>query len=67
MLIKSLRSLFALLVLVAGLGFASTAMAADEQSSQQQAQAQTSEADLWRAVKSGESGYTTARGLKPAC
>ncbi len=65
MLIKSLRSLFALLVLVAGLGFASTAMAADEQSSQQKAQ--TSEADLWRAVKSGESGYTTAKGLKPAC
>ncbi|BCV68419.1 MULTISPECIES: formate dehydrogenase subunit gamma [Shewanella] len=62
MLIKSLRSLFALLVLVAGLGFASTAMAADEQSSQQQAQ--TSEADLWRAVKSGESGYTTAKGVE---
>ena len=64
MLIKSLRSLFALLVLVAGLGFASTAMAADEQSSQQQAQAQTSEAELWRAVKSGESGYTTAKGVE---
>lgn len=67
MLNKSLRSLFALMVLVFGLGLASvstSAMAADEQSSSQQAKAQTSEADLWRAVKSGESGSTTAKGVE---
>lgn len=64
---KSLRSLFALLVLVMGLGMAtmsSSAMANDDQSSQQQAKAQTSDADLWRAVKAGESGYTTAQGVE---
>ncbi|MFQ6372077.1 formate dehydrogenase subunit gamma [Shewanella sp. YIC-542] len=64
MVIKSLRSLFALMLLVCGMGLSVTALAADEQSSQQQATAQTSEADLWRAVKSGESGYTTAKGVE---
>ncbi|GGY98930.1 formate dehydrogenase subunit gamma [Shewanella fodinae] len=62
MVIKSLRSLFALMLLVCGMGLSATAFAADQQSSQQQATAQTSEADLWRAVKSGEAGYTTAKG-----
>ncbi len=66
---KSLRSLFALMVLVMGLGLgsvmsASPVQASDQQSSQQQAKAQTSEADLWRAVKSGETGYTTAKGVE---
>ncbi|MDR9767185.1 formate dehydrogenase subunit gamma [Shewanella baltica] len=65
---KSLRSLFALLVLVMGLGLgsvmsASPVHASDQQSSQQQAKAQTSDADLWRAVKAGDAGYTTAKGI----
>ncbi|MDR8525748.1 MULTISPECIES: formate dehydrogenase subunit gamma [Shewanella] len=67
MFIKSLRSLFAMLViplvLSMGLGLSASAMAADEQSSQQQA-GKTSDADLWRAVKSGESGYTVAKGVE---
>ncbi|GIU44978.1 formate dehydrogenase subunit gamma [Shewanella algidipiscicola] len=66
---KSLRSLFALLVLITGLGVGATmlsmpAHATDQQSSQQQANAKTSDADLWRAVKSGDSGYTTAKGVE---
>ena len=66
---KSLRSLFALLVLVTGLGLGSVmsaipVQASDQQSSQQQATAQTSEADLWRAVKAGDAGYTTAKGIE---
>ena len=65
---KSLRSLFALLVLVIGLGltasYSSSVLASDDQSSQQQAKAQTSDADLWRAVKAGDSGYTTAQGVE---
>ena len=68
MFMKSLRSLFALLVIPLmfsmGLGLSASAMAADEQSSQQQA-AKTSDADLWRAVKAGESGYTVAEGVEP--
>ncbi|MCU7994337.1 formate dehydrogenase subunit gamma [Shewanella glacialipiscicola] len=66
---KSLRSLCALLVLVTGLGLGSVmsaipVQASDQQSSQQQATAQTSEADLWRAVKAGDAGYTTAKGIE---
>jgi len=64
---KSLRSLFALLVLVIGGGLAigsGPVQANDQQSSQQQAQAQTSDADLWRAIKAGEAGYTTAEGVE---
>ncbi|NKF52539.1 formate dehydrogenase subunit gamma [Shewanella sp. WXL01] len=62
---KSLYSVIALLVLVMGLGLiTSTAFAADEQSSQQQATTRTSDADLWRAVKAGESGYSTDKGLE---
>ncbi|WP_144211855.1 formate dehydrogenase subunit gamma [Shewanella donghaensis] len=61
---KSLRSLFALLVLVMGLGFATSTLAADEQSSKQQA-GKENPADLWRAVKAGDSGFTTAQGIEP--
>ncbi|PMG42628.1 formate dehydrogenase subunit gamma [Shewanella sp. 10N.286.52.B9] len=61
---KSLRSLFALLVLVMGLGFATTTLAADEQSSKQQA-GKENPAELWRAVKAGDSGFTTAQGIEP--
>ncbi|GIU52418.1 MULTISPECIES: formate dehydrogenase subunit gamma [Shewanella] len=61
---KSLRSLFALLVLVMGLGFSTTTLAADEQSSKQQA-GKENPADLWRAVKAGDSGFTTAQGIEP--
>ena len=61
---KSLRSLFALLVLVMGLGFSTTTLAADEQSSKQQA-AKDNPAELWRAVKGGEAGRTTAQGIEP--
>ncbi|QFU24989.1 formate dehydrogenase subunit gamma [Shewanella eurypsychrophilus] len=68
MLLKSLRSLFALLVLplvlTLGLGMSSTAIAADDQTSQQMANAKTSDADLWRAVKAGDSGFTTAQGVE---
>lgn len=69
---KSLRSLFALLVLVMGLGLGSVmssspVQASDQQSSQQQAKAQTSDADLWRAVKAGDAGYTTAKVSKLGC
>lgn len=68
MFMKSLRSLFALLVIPLvfsmGLGLSASAMAADDQSSQQQA-VTTSDADLWRAVKAGESGYTVAEGVEP--
>ncbi|WP_076414086.1 formate dehydrogenase subunit gamma [Shewanella sp. UCD-KL12] len=68
MLLKSLRSLFALLVLplvlTLGLGMSSTAIAADGQTSQQMANAKTSDADLWRAVKAGDSGFTTAQGVE---
>ncbi|MFC1520176.1 formate dehydrogenase subunit gamma [Pseudomonadota bacterium] len=62
---KSLRSLFALLVLVMGLGFATTTLAADEQSSKQQA-GKENPAELWRAVKAGDSGFTTAQGIEPS-
>lgn len=64
MLTKSLRSLFTLLVLVTGLGLATSALAVDEQTSKQQGTAKMSDADLWRAVKAGESGYTTAQGIE---
>lgn len=68
MLLKSLRSLFALLVLplvlTLGIGMSSTAIAADDQTSQQMANAKTSDADLWRAVKAGDSGFTTAQGVE---
>ena len=68
MSMKSLRSLFAMLViplvLSMGLGLSASAIAADDQNSQQQA-GKTSEADLWRAVKAGESGFTTAQGIEP--
>lgn len=62
---KSLQQLWsvALLAIALVLGSVSGAWAADEQSSQQQA-VQTSDADLWRAVKAGESGYTTAQGVE---
>lgn len=64
---KALRRTFALLLLVLGLGlppqtFASDTQANDAQTSAQQTQ--TSEADLWRAVKAGDSGYTTANGIE---
>ncbi|WP_076541395.1 formate dehydrogenase subunit gamma [Shewanella sp. UCD-KL21] len=61
---KSLRSLFALLVLVMGLGFTTATLAADEQSSKQQA-GKENPAELWRAVKAGDSGFTTAQGIEP--
>lgn len=64
MLTKSLRSLLTLLVLVMGLGLAPTTMAVDEQNSKQQGTAKMSDADLWRAVKAGESGYSTDQGLE---
>ncbi len=68
MLSKSLRSLFAVLViplvLMMGLGLTTHAIASGEQTSQQMANADTSEADLWRAVKSGQKGYTTAQGAE---
>ncbi|MBR9729312.1 formate dehydrogenase subunit gamma [Shewanella intestini] len=60
---KSLRSLFALLVLLMGVGFSTTALAADEQSSKQQAVTENP-ADLWRAVKAGEPGFTTYNSLE---
>lgn len=61
---KSLRRMFALLVLCMGLGLVTSPVyAADEQSSQQQAKSKTSDADLWRAVKAGEPGYSTDKGL----
>ncbi|WP_434950075.1 formate dehydrogenase subunit gamma [Shewanella sp. HL-SH4] len=61
---KSLQILFALLVLVIGISLVMpNAYAADDQSSKQQA-AKTSDADLWRAVKAGEPGYTTDTGLE---
>jgi formate dehydrogenase subunit gamma len=64
MLNKSLRRIFALLVLCMGLGLATASVyAADEQSSQQQAKSMTSDADLWRAIKAGESGYSTYKGV----
>lgn len=67
MLLKSLRGLFALLVLplvlTLGLGMSTTASAADDQTSKQVA-GKTSDADLWRAVKSGDSGFTTAQGVE---
>jgi formate dehydrogenase subunit gamma len=64
MLNKSLRRIFALLVLCMGLGLATVPVyAADEQSSQQQAKSMTSDADLWRAIKAGESGYSTYKGV----
>jgi len=64
MLNKSLRRIFALLVLCIGLGLATAPVyAADEQSSQQQAKSMTSDADLWRAIKAGESGYSTYKGV----
>ena len=63
MLLKSLRSLFTVLllplVLAMGLGLTASAYAVDDQTSQQMAN--TSDADLWRAVKSGDEGYTTAK------
>ena len=66
MFMKSLRSLFALLViplvLSMGLGLSASAMAADDQTSQQQAA--TNDVDLWRAVKAGDSGYTVAKGIE---
>jgi formate dehydrogenase subunit gamma len=61
---KSLQILFALLVLAIGISLVMpNAYAADDQSSKQQA-AKTSDADLWRAVKAGEPGYTTDTGLE---
>ncbi|WP_394204251.1 formate dehydrogenase subunit gamma [Shewanella waksmanii] len=67
MLLKSLRGLFALLVLpvvlTLGLGMATTVAAADDQTSQQMANSTKSDADLWRAVKSGEKGYSTDKGV----
>ncbi|UCX03108.1 formate dehydrogenase subunit gamma [Shewanella glacialimarina] len=61
---KSLQILFALLMLVIGISLVMpNAYAADDQSSKQQA-AKTSDADLWRAVKAGEPGYTTDTGLE---
>jgi formate dehydrogenase subunit gamma len=66
MKLTSLRSLFASLVLpliiLMGLGLSTSALAADGQNSQQIANAKTSDADLWRAVKAGDSGYTVAQG-----
>ena len=63
MLLKSLRSLFTVLllplVLAMGLGLTASAYAVDDQTSQQMAN--TSDAELWRAVKSGDKGYTTAK------
>ncbi|GIU17180.1 formate dehydrogenase subunit gamma [Shewanella colwelliana] len=68
MLLKSLRSLFTVLalplILAMGLGLSATAYAVDDQTSQQMATATTSDADLWRAVQSGESGYTTEKGVE---
>ena len=69
---KSLGRLFTVLVLplvltsvlAAGLGMSATVSAADDQTSQQMANAKTSDADLWRAVKAGDSGYTTAQGVE---
>jgi formate dehydrogenase subunit gamma len=53
-----------LLVLAIGISLVMpNAYAADDQSSKQQA-AKTSDADLWRAVKAGEPGYTTDTGLE---
>ncbi|QLE83755.1 formate dehydrogenase subunit gamma [Shewanella sp. Scap07] len=67
MLLKSLRGLFALLVLpvvlTLGLGMATTVAAADDQTSQQMANSTSSDADLWRAVKGGEKGYSTDKGI----
>ncbi|WP_028772825.1 formate dehydrogenase subunit gamma [Shewanella waksmanii] len=67
MLLKSLRGLFALLVLpvvlTLGLGMATTVAAADDQTSQQVANSTSSDADLWRAVKGGEKGYSTDKGI----
>lgn len=61
---KSLQILFALLVLAIGISLVMpNAYAADDQSSKQQA-AKTSDADLWRAVKAGESGYSTDKALE---
>ncbi|UJF22198.1 formate dehydrogenase subunit gamma [Shewanella sp. OMA3-2] len=61
---KSLQMLVALLMLVIGISLATpNAYAADDQSSKQQA-AKSSDADLWRAVKAGESGYSTDKGLE---
>ena len=66
MLLKSLRSLFTVLllplVLAMGLGLTTSAYAVDEQTSQQMAN--TSDAELWKAVKSGDKGYTTAKGVE---
>ncbi|MGS0730293.1 formate dehydrogenase subunit gamma, partial [Shewanella sp. 0m-11] len=66
MFMKSLRSLFALLViplvLSMGLGLSASAMAADGQTNQQKVA--TNDVDLWRAVKAGDSGYTTAKGIE---
>lgn len=68
MKLKSLRSLFASLVLplilMMGLGVSTSALAVDDQTSQQMATAKTSDADLWRAVQAGDSGYTTQGGLE---
>ena len=61
---KSLRMMFALLALIMSIGLVMpTAHAADEQSSKQQT-ATTSDPDLWRAVKAGESGYSTDKALE---
>ncbi|ABV39021.1 formate dehydrogenase, gamma subunit [Shewanella sediminis HAW-EB3] len=66
MLLKSLRGLFALLVLpfvlTMGLGLSTSALAVDDQTSQQMAN--SSEVDLWHAVKTGDSGYTTKKGVE---
>lgn len=61
---KSWRMLFALLMLVVGMGLVMpNAYAADDQSSKQQS-AKVSDADLWRAVKAGEAGYSTDTQLE---
>ncbi|WP_112354015.1 formate dehydrogenase subunit gamma [Shewanella benthica] len=72
LVVKSLGRLFAVLVfplvltsvLATGLGMSATVSAADGQTSQQMANAKTSDADLWRAVKAGDSGFTTAQGVE---
>ncbi len=68
MKLTSLRSLFVSLVLplvvLMGIGLSTSVLAGDDQTSQQIENATTSEADLWRAVKAGDPGYTVAKGLE---
>lgn len=60
MMIKSLRRLLTLLVVLMSVSVVMPSYAANEQTSQQMANAEQSTADMWRAVKAGEVGTTAA-------